>query len=82
MWAGVLVDPEIPLVVSMLSLLAQLRRRDERRQYTHPNFWLLKELKVRDEPDILCVRISSLLYRIRPNIRLHWISLSILYNLM
>jgi len=46
MWSGVLVNGDLPLCQSMLSLLAALRRRDERRQYTHPNHWLVKELKV------------------------------------
>ena len=48
MWSGVLTSADTPLCASMLGLLAALRRRDERRQYTPPgsNHWQVKELKV------------------------------------
>jgi len=45
-WSGILTDPELPLFASMINLLAALRRRDERRSYTHPNFWLMKEARI------------------------------------
>jgi len=45
-WSGLLADPASPLFSSMLGLLSVLRRRDDRRSFTRPNHWLLKEVKL------------------------------------
>jgi len=45
-WSGLLTDSSSPLFSSMLGLLSVLRRRDDRRSFTRPNHWLLKEVKL------------------------------------
>jgi len=45
-WAGLLSDPSSTLFSSVLGLLSVLRRRDDRRSFTRPNHWLIKELKL------------------------------------
>lgn len=45
-WSGLLSDSTSPLFSSMLGLLSVLRRRDDRRSFTRPNHWLLKEVKL------------------------------------
>jgi hypothetical protein len=39
-------DPEAPLFASLSSLLAILRRRDDRRSFCSPNHWLVREVNV------------------------------------
>eukprot|EP00092_Neocalanus_flemingeri_P004280 GFUD01004600.1.p1 GENE.GFUD01004600.1~~GFUD01004600.1.p1 ORF type:complete len:1075 (-),score=280.83 GFUD01004600.1:210-3434(-) len=45
-WSGMLSDPTSNLFSSVLGLLSVLRRRDDRRSFTRPNHWLLKEVKL------------------------------------
>lgn len=45
-WSGLLSDSTSSLFNSMLGLLSVLRRRDDRRSFTRPNHWLLKEVKL------------------------------------
>jgi len=45
-WSGLLTDSSSPLFSSMLGLLSTLRRRDDRRLFTRPNHWILKEVKL------------------------------------
>jgi len=44
-WSGLLSDSS-SLFTSLLGLLSVLMRRDERRSFTRPNHWLLKEVKL------------------------------------
>jgi hypothetical protein len=44
-------DPEAPLFASLSSLLAILRRRDDRRSFCSPNHWLVREVNVLPEKD-------------------------------
>jgi len=45
-WSGLLTDPSSTLFSSLLGLLSVLRRRNDRRSFTRPNHWLLKEVKL------------------------------------
>jgi hypothetical protein len=42
-------DPEAPLFASLSSLLAILRRRDDRRSFCSPNHWLVREVHMLPE---------------------------------
>jgi hypothetical protein len=46
-------DPEAPLFASLSSLLAILRRRDDRRSFCSPNHWLVREVNVLPEKKCL-----------------------------
>jgi hypothetical protein len=43
------IDPEAPLFASLSSLLAILRRRDDRRSFCSPNHWLVREVHMLPE---------------------------------
>jgi hypothetical protein len=45
-------DPEAPLFASLSSLLAILRRRDDRRSFCSPNHWLVREVNVLPEKNV------------------------------
>ena len=47
-WSNLILDTASPLFVSLHSLLSVLYRRDNRRPFTKPNHWLIKDIKPKE----------------------------------
>ena len=47
-WSNLILDTASPLFESLHSLLSVLYRRDNRRPFTRPNHWLIKEVKAKE----------------------------------
>ena len=47
-WSNLILDTTSPLFISLHSLLSVLYRRDNRRPFTRPNHWLIKDIKAKE----------------------------------
>ena len=47
-WSNLILESASPLFVSLHSLLQVLYRRDNRRPFTKPNHWLIKDIKAKE----------------------------------
>ena len=47
-WSNLILDTSSPLFISLHGLLSVLYRRDNRRPFTKPNHWLIKDIKAKE----------------------------------